>query len=96
MMHKETDRARIREFLDLLGNERYELRKYHKPVLVYKVDDKTVYYSIWEEDLLTRFGLENVDGYDYKEDTIFCPDWVIGIERDELIAELDDDEDELE
>jgi hypothetical protein len=92
MMHKEIDRARIREFLDLLGNERYDLRKYHRPVLVYKVADKTVFYSIWEEDLLNRFGIGNVDGWDYKEDTIFCPDWVIGIERDDLIAELDEDE----
>ncbi len=91
-MHKETDRARIREFLDLLGNERYNLSKYHHPILVYKVEDKTVYYSLWEEDLLNRFGLSNVDGWDFKEDTIFCPDWVIGIERDELLAVLDDDE----
>ncbi len=92
-MHKETDKTRIREFLDLLGNERYDLRKYTRPVLVYKVEDKTVFYSIWEDDLLNRFGLSNVDGWDYKEDTIFCPDWVIGIDKDELLAELDEDED---
>lgn len=94
MMHKETDKVRIREFLDLLGNERYDLRKYTRPVLVYKVDDQTVFYSLWEDDLLNRFGLNNVDGWDYKEDTIFCPDWVIGIERDELLAELDEDDDQ--
>ena len=66
MMHKETDKTRIREFLDLLGNERYDLRKYTRPVLVYKVEDKTVFYSIWEDDLLNRFGLSNVDGWDIK------------------------------
>ena len=92
MMHKETDRGRIREFLDLLGEERYDLRKYNKPVLVYKVEDETIYYSMWEEDLLNRFGLKNVDGWDYKEDTIFCPDWIIGIEKDEILAVLDDDD----
>ena len=92
MMHKETDRGRIREFLDLLGNEHYDLRKYHRPVLVYKVEDKTVFYSIWEDDLLNRFGLANVDGWDYKEDTIFCPDWIIGVDRDEFLDDLDEEE----
>ncbi len=95
-MNKETDRARIIEFLDLLGNERYNLRKYHKPVLVYRVADGTIYYSLWEEELLDRFGLENVDGWDYKEDTIFCPDWVEGIEKDDVLKEIDavDEEEE--
>jgi len=69
------------------------LRKYNKPILVYKVDDKTVYYSIWESDMLDRFGLENVDGWDYKEDTIFCPDWVIGLERKDIFEDLEDVDD---
>ncbi len=96
MMNTENNRKKIIEFLDLLGNENYELRRYSRPVLVYKVVDKTVYYSLWEEDVLNRFGLKNVEGWDSKEDSIFCPDWVIGIEHDPVIDELDelDEEDD--
>jgi len=87
-MNAVSDRKRIREFLDLLDNDKYDLRRYSKPILVYFVDeDKRVKYSIWEEDLLTRFGLDNVDGWDDEDDLAFCPDWV---------AEKDDDEDEDE
>ena len=93
-MNKEIDRIKIREFLDLLGNEKYEIRKYSKPVLVYEVKDRVVYYSLWESDILDRYGLSNVDGWDYKEDTIFCPDWVIGLDKDDIYSDLDDDEDD--
>ncbi|MFA5498968.1 MAG: hypothetical protein WC327_05415 [Candidatus Cloacimonadia bacterium] len=93
MMNKETDRAKIIEFLDLLGNEVYNLRKYHRPILVYKVEDGTIYYSLWEEELLDRYGLQNVDGWDYEEDTIFCPDWVIGVDSDDFFDDDDDDDD---
>ena len=86
-MKAEKDRKRIREFFDLVENEKYDLRKYSRPVLVYMVDEnKRVKYSLWEDDLLHRFGLENVDGWDYEEDSSFCPDWVMD----------DDDEDEDE
>ena len=96
MMNTESNRKRIREFLDLLGNERYDLRRYSRPILVYKVIDKVVYYSVWEEEILQRFGLKNVDGWDFKEDSLFCPDWVIGSESS-IIDELDemDEEDEV-
>lgn len=90
MMNTEKDRKRIFEFLDLLGNESYELRRYSHPILVYKVENGIVYYSLWEEEILQRFGLKNVDGWDYKDDSLFCPDWVIGIEHDDLIDELDE------
>jgi len=95
-MNKESDRKKIIEFLDLLGNERYDLRRYSHPILVYKVDNGTVYYSLWEEEILSRYGLKNVDGWDYKEDALFCPDWVIGVDNDPVLDELDeiDKEDE--
>ncbi len=94
-MNKEADRVRIREFFDLMENEKYDLRKYSKPILVYKVEDGTVYYSLWEEDILDRFGLKNVDGWDYKDDAGFCPDWVIGLDYNELLEELDSLDDDL-
>ena len=94
MMKMEKDKKKIREFLDLIENEKYELRKYTLPVLVYFVDEnKKVKYSLWEHDLLIRYGLENVDGWDYEEDISFCPDWVEGGDDDEM---WDDDEDDDE
>lgn len=92
-MHAEMDRKRIVEFLDLIGNEKYDLRKFGKPVLVYIVEDHTVRYSIWEASVLERFGLKNVDGWDYEEDDSFVPDWVIGSEA-YFDDEDDDDDDE--
>lgn len=89
-MNTEKDKKRILEFLDLLGNESYDLRRYSHPVLVYVVRDETVYYSVWEEEILLRFGVENVDGWDFKEDSIFCPDWVIGVDNESIIDELDE------
>ncbi len=90
MMNVEKNRDRIREFFDLIECEHYDLRKFSRPVLVYKVDDDQVYYSLWEEDLLQRYGVENVDGWDYAEDLLFCPDWIRGDEDDDD----DDDDDE--
>lgn len=92
MMRAESDRVKIREFLDLVDNQNYDFRKYIKPVLVFKVEDYKVFYSLWEEDILGRYGLENVDGWDYAEDISFCPDWVVGEEITDLHDE-DDDED---
>ena len=92
MMKTEKDKKKIREFLNLIENEKYDLRKYTRPVLVYFVDEnKRVKYSIWDEDLLNRFGLENVDGWDYEEDIAFCPDWVDEENDDDI-----DDEDDLD
>ncbi len=89
-MNTEKDKKRIIEFLDLLDNESYDLRRYSRPILVYIVKDGTIYYSVWEEDILRRYGLENVDGWDFKEDSIFCPDWVIGVENESILDELDE------
>jgi len=96
MMIKESNRPRIIEFLDLLGNETYNLRKYHKPILVYMVSDGRIFYSLWEEELLDKYGLQNVDGWDFEEDTIFCPDWVEGLDLDYDFDEDDDDFDDDE
>ena len=91
MMRVEKDKKKIREFLDLIENDKYDLRRYSKPVLVYYVDEnKRVKYSLWENDLLTRFGENNVDGWDFEEDLLFCPDWVSEEEDDEG---WDDDDD---
>ena len=94
MMKVEKEKKKIREFFNLVENEKYDLRKYSIPVLVYFVDEnKRVKYSLWENDLLIRFGLENVDGWDYEEDISFCPDWVQDdIDEDDWD---EDDEDEL-
>jgi hypothetical protein len=96
MMKKEAARERVREFLDLVENDKVDLRRYSRPVLVYKVDDGTVCYSIWEEDLLNRFGLQYVDGWDYEEDELFCPDWVSDHEDLEDYEDEDDEFTDLE
>ena len=82
MMVAEKDKIRIREFFELTGAD-FSLRKFHKPVLVYDVVDDKVRYSLWEEDILKRFGIKNVDGWDATEDVIFCPDWMRGEEEDD-------------
>ncbi len=91
-MKAQYEKKKIREFFDLVENEKYDLRKYSRPVLVYTIDEnEIVKYSLWEEDLLRRFGLENVDGWDYEEDLLFCPDWIQDAEEDDD----DDDDDDL-
>jgi len=91
IFNKESNTKKIKEFLDLVENHKVELRHYKHPVLVWAVQDGTVYYSFWEEELLERFGLENVDGWDFEEDQLFCPDWVADdFEEDD---DLDDDDD---
>jgi hypothetical protein len=91
MMKTEKDRKRIFEFLSLIENEKYDLRKYTRPVLVYYIDEnKMVKYSLWESDLLDRFGLKNVDGWDFEEDLAFCPDWIDDGER------YGDDDDDID
>ncbi|MEN6445522.1 MAG: hypothetical protein ABFC98_05700 [Candidatus Cloacimonas sp.] len=91
---KESDTGKIKEFLSLVENLKVELKHYKKPVLVWAVQAGTVYYSFWEEELLLRYGLENVDGWDYEEDLLFCPDWVEDSE-DEDIDDSDLDEDDI-
>ncbi|MBM4403952.1 MAG: hypothetical protein FJ042_06200 [Candidatus Cloacimonetes bacterium] len=86
---QESDKKRIVEFLDLVENDKVEMRKYRKPVLVWAVENDTVYYSFWEQELLDKFGLDNVDGYDYQENLGFCPDWISDEDDD-----WDDDEDD--
>lgn len=89
---QESTAKRIKEFLDLVENHKLELRHYREPVLVWAVQDGTVYYSMWEHETLSRYGLENVDGWDFEEDQLFCPDWVAD---DEEVDDLyDDDEDD--
>jgi len=92
-MKAEKDRSRIKEFFDLTDTA-YNLRKFHKPVLVYEVVGDKVRYSLWEEDVLSRFGLQNVDGWDATEELIYCPDWIQGIDDEDDLADMDDDLDE--
>lgn len=90
---KEADPHKLKEFLELVENHKVEIRRYKQPVLVWAVKEGTVYYSFWEEDVLERFGFENVDGWDYEEDLLFCPDW-IGDSEDQWDDDLDDEDDE--
>ena len=89
---KESDVKKIRELLDLSENHKIELRHYKNPVLVWAVADGTAYYTIWENELLERYGLANVDGWDFEEDLLFCPDWMEDDNEDD--DDLDDDDDE--
>ena len=86
-----TELKKIKEFLDMVENHKIELRHFKQPILVWGVNDGTVYYSFWDEDLLMRFGIDNVDGWDYEEDQLFCPDWMNEEPDDE--DDLDDDDD---
>jgi hypothetical protein len=91
-MKAEKDRKKIVEFFDLIENDKYDLRKYSKPSLVYFVDtDGMVKFSLWENDDLEKYGLVNVDGWDFEEDLAFCPDWVSDTENDD--DDYDDDDD---
>ncbi|MCB5265534.1 MAG: hypothetical protein PHT37_00595 [Candidatus Cloacimonetes bacterium] len=85
----EKDKKKIREFLDLVENHKVEIRHYKNPVLVWANLEGVCHYSFWEEETLERFGLANVDGWDFQEDMLFCPDWVDDEEDDE---DFDDDE----
>ena len=90
---QEIDPQKLREFLDMVENHKVEIRRYKHPVLVWAVKEGTVYYSFWEQDILEKFGLDNVDGWDYEEDLLFCPDWV-GDTDDMWDDDLDDDDDD--
>jgi len=90
---QENSSKKIKEFLDLVENHKIELRHFKSPVLVWAVQDGTVYYSFWDSSLLDQYGLENVDGWDYEEDALFCPDWVMDEEEEDL--DDDDDDDDL-
>ena len=92
MMIKEDNKNRIKEFFEL-NDKIYMLRKFRKPVLVYDIVDDKIRYSLWEADLLERFGLKNVDGWDYQESVFFCPDWIQNPNEDD---DLDDDDDDLD
>ncbi len=81
---KEDNPEKINEFLNLVENPKVELRHYKKPVLVWAVDEGTVFYSFWEEEMLSRYGLDNVDGWDFEEDLLFCPDWIGEAEEEDL------------
>ncbi|HNU54387.1 MAG TPA: hypothetical protein P5170_03395 [Candidatus Syntrophosphaera sp.] len=89
---KESNIKKIRELLDLSENHKIELRHYKNPVLVWAVADGTAYYTIWEEELLERYGLANVDGWDFEEDLLFCPDWME--DEDGFDDDLDDDDED--
>ena len=91
MMNAERDLKRIKEFFELNKTE-FNLRQFHKPVLVYDIVDDKVRYSLWEMEILDRFGLKNVDGWDKTENIIFCPDWMQGNYEDEEDFDLDDDD----
>jgi hypothetical protein len=92
MMKAEKNRERIKEFFDLTDTS-YMLRKFHKPVLVYEISGDKVRYSVWEEEILERFGLKNVDGWDSTEELIYCPDWLQDLDEDDLDdIDLDDDD----
>ena len=90
---QEADPVKLREFLDMVENHKVEIRRYKHPILVWGIKEGTVYYSFWEQEILDRFGLENVDGWDYEEDLLFCPDWV-GDQEEEWTEDIDDDEDD--
>lgn len=93
LYRSENNRKKIKEFFDLVENNKVELRYYKHPVLVWGNEDGICHYSLWEEDILDRFGLENVEGWDYKEDLLFCPDWVSEDDEDDSDDDIDDDED---
>lgn len=92
---QESDSKKIKEFLSLVENHKVDIRHYKNPVLVWAVQDGTTYYSFWDADILMRFGLDNVDGWDYEEDLLFCPDWVADNDEDDFDDLDDDDDDDL-
>jgi hypothetical protein len=92
---QENDPQKLREFLDMVENSKIEIHRYKSPVLTWALKEGTVYYSFWEQDMLDRFGIINVDGWDYEEDQLFCPDWV-GDPEDEWDEDFDDDDDDFD
>ena len=90
---QESDPQKLREFLELVENNKVEIRRYKHPALVWALKEGTVYYSFWEQEILDKFGLDNVDGWDYEEDLLFCPDWV-GDNEEDWDADIDDDDDD--
>ncbi|MCK9556700.1 MAG: hypothetical protein PHQ78_05430 [Candidatus Cloacimonetes bacterium] len=91
--HQEKDRKKIKEFLDLVENHKIELRHFKNPVLVWANADGVCHYSFWEEETLDKFGFVNVDGWDFEEDLLFCPDWVADEDEDDDFDDDEDDED---
>ena len=91
MFKSESSRKKIKEFIYLIENEKIDLRRFTHPVLVWTIKDQKVGYTVWEEDLLNRFGLENVDGWDYEEDVSFAPDWIFDEDEDYYLDDDDDD-----
>lgn len=92
---QESSIKKIKEFLDLVENHKIELRHYKHPVLVWAVQEGTVHYSFWESVTLEQYGLDNVDGYDFEEDALFCPDWVLDEDEELDDFEEDDEDDDL-
>ncbi len=89
----EKNLKKIKEFLDMVENHKIELRRYKDPNLVWSVQDGTVYYAFWDTELLDKFGIENVDGWDYEEDLLFCPDWLSEEDNEDDDDDDDDDDD---
>lgn len=89
---RQDDLKKIKEFLGMVENHKVELKRYKYPSLVWAVQEGTVYYAFWESEMLDRFGLANVDGWDFEEDALFCPDWLV--EYDELDDNDDEDDDD--
>ena len=94
MMIAERELKKIKEFFELSDSD-FSLRKYHKPVLVYDVADDKVRYSLWEADILEKFGLKNVDGWDKTENIAFCPDWMRDDVDEDDLDDIDLDDDDL-
>ncbi len=88
----EFDKKKIEEFLELLGRK-LDLNRYNKPILSYRTDDDAVYYTIWEEEILERLGIDNISGHDYRDPIFFCPDWVTDKEIDDDFDDDFDDDD---
>lgn len=96
IFRSEADPKKIREFVDMVDNQKLELRRVKTPVLVWAVKDGTVYYTIWEQEVLDKFGLGNVDGWDFEEDALFCPDWIENDDDEDWDDDLDDDDDDFD
>ncbi len=90
----EYDKERIKQFLQLL-ERKIDFERFNKPILSYKTEGDYVYYTVWEEEILERLGLENISGYDYRDPIFFCPDWITNEGLDDE-DEDDDDEDFLD
>ncbi|MEA1972587.1 MAG: hypothetical protein U9N34_04745 [Candidatus Cloacimonadota bacterium] len=92
MVKLERERKKIIEFLDLVDNGNYAIRKYNRPAIVWEVDGNVIKYTLWENNILEQIGIENIIGWDYKEDKIYAPDWAL--EDDEFDEDLIDDFDD--